>query len=134
MRIEFAGAFRGFGIWILNLLTFVKNRSEPFDAGKFFTTDSELSVVENEHVDFILDVFHIDIIAVLENFDSELRSEFLCFAIPDIKNGFRTDDECGFVRGAGLFMFIEEPQKIGEGLDGFTKTHVIGKDTTEVIF
>ena len=30
-------------------------------------------------------------------------------------------------------MFVEEPEQIGEGLDGFAEAHVVGEDAAEVV-
>ena len=57
----------------------------------------------------------------------------LGLAEPDIEHGLGTHDERGFFRSLGLLVFLEQPEQIGERLDGFSESHVIGEDAAEVV-
>jgi hypothetical protein len=100
---------------------------------EFLAADAELGVVEHQDVDVVLDVLDIDVVAVLEDLDLELRGELLGLAGPDVEHGFRADDERGLFRAAGFPVFFEQPEQIGERLDGFAEAHVIGEDAAEVV-
>ena len=96
------------------MLALVENGGEPLDAGEFLAADAQLGVVEHQNVDVVLDVLGIDVVAVLEDLDLELRGEFPGFAEPDIEHGLRTNDERGLFGSAGFPVFFEKPQQIGK--------------------
>ena len=133
LGIEFAGALGGFGVRVLDLLALVQNHGEPFDAVEFLATDTELRVVEDQNVDVVLDVVDIDVDPVLEDLEPEIGGELLGLAGPHIEHRLRADDERRFLGAVGFQVFVEEPQQVGEGLDGFAEAHVVGEDAAEIV-
>ena len=133
MGIEFAGALGRLGVGVLDLLAFVEDGGEPFDVVQFLAANPELRVVEDEHVDAVLDFIGIDVVAVAEDFDADVGGEFFGFPGPDIEHGFGADDEGGAAGDPSLFVFLHQPDEVGERLDGFAQAHVIGQDAAEIV-
>jgi hypothetical protein len=133
LGIQLAGALGGLGVRVLDLLAFVKDGGEPLDAVEFLAADAELGVVEDEDVDVVLDVLDVDVVPVLEDLDLELRGEFPGFAVPNVEHGLGADDERRLFHAAGLAVFLEQPEQIGERLDGFPESHVVGEYAAEIV-
>ena len=52
---------------------------------------------------------------------------------PHIEHRLRTDDQRGLFHTLGALVFLDEPQEVGEGLDGFAETHVVGENAAEIV-
>ena len=127
LSFELAGGDADFGLWVFDELGFVENGELEGVLFEFL----DIALQEGKGGDDDVGVRDRGVgfgsLGAREGEDFEAGGEFFGFGSPVGDYGGGCDDE----GGGGFASFAGEEE--GEGLNGFTKTHVVGEDAVKVV-